>query len=290
VGWWVVNTDTPGAVRIECIIFGAGLHVTGPGNMLNLTFTAGSGDYTELAFSATQLYDTIGEIIPNVTSTNGSIIIGTSPAYIKAKCLLEGPYTAGSMTTNINGILPLSSPYNSAPFTVTSIPVNVVDWVLVELRSTFNGAAVKAQSAWLYSDGFIKSPGKPYLIFMNTNSASYFMVISHRNHLSVMSHNAVSVAGSGVPSLIDYSILTNIYGHGGVVQKDNGICTMAAGDANSDSGVYPTDRNANWRLETGQSGYKSADFNLDGSVYPNDLNGYWRINSGMASSVPLPGL
>ena len=54
---------------------------------------------------------------------------------------LEGPYNAGQMNTTINSSLPKTQPYNTSPWnyggqeSVNSIPQNVIDWVLVELRS-----------------------------------------------------------------------------------------------------------------------------------------------------------
>ena len=289
IGWWNINTSIPGSVRVECIIFGAGLYVTGPGNLLNLTFSAVSGDYTDLTFGTFELYDVSGNVIPNVNSVNESIIIGTNPAYLTAKCWLEGPFSAGMMNTSLNSMLPHTSPYSSAPATVTTIPANVVDWVLVELRSTISGTTLKAQSAFLYSDGSIKSPGKPFLIFMNTTATNYYVVISHRNHLSVMSNIAVSLVGNGTPVFYDFSLYNSIYGHGGVKQVSTGIYAMAAGDASHNNSIAPSDRNLFWRPQTGLSGYYSADFNLNGNVSPSDLNRYWRLNTGMSSSVPASG-
>lgn len=76
IGWWIVNDETPGTVQVESIIFGAGLFVSGPGNILDLTFTALSEGITSLEFIETELYDPAGLIIPDVTSIDGSIIIG----------------------------------------------------------------------------------------------------------------------------------------------------------------------------------------------------------------------
>jgi hypothetical protein len=33
VGWWLVDSNTPGIIDAECIIFGAGEYTTGPGNI-----------------------------------------------------------------------------------------------------------------------------------------------------------------------------------------------------------------------------------------------------------------
>ncbi|MCK4311664.1 MAG: hypothetical protein KAW88_02895 [Candidatus Cloacimonetes bacterium] len=79
IGWWIVDDEIPGSVRVECIIFGAGLFVTGPGNILNLTFTALSECITYLVFTETELYDPAGLIIPGVNSIDGCIIIGDQP-------------------------------------------------------------------------------------------------------------------------------------------------------------------------------------------------------------------
>ena len=59
------------------------------------------------------------------------------------RIFFEGAYSGGIMSTylNVGGLIPLSQPYNTSPWnysgteSVSSIPSNVVDWVLVELRS-----------------------------------------------------------------------------------------------------------------------------------------------------------
>lgn len=76
VGWWIVNDETPGIIQVESIIFGPGIFVTGPGNILNLTFTATSEGITSLEFIEIELYDPAGFIIPAVTSIDACIIIG----------------------------------------------------------------------------------------------------------------------------------------------------------------------------------------------------------------------
>ena len=79
IGWWIVNDEIPGNVQIECLIFGAGIFVTGPGNILNLTFTALSECITSLEFIETELFDPVGLIILDVNSIDGCIIIGNQP-------------------------------------------------------------------------------------------------------------------------------------------------------------------------------------------------------------------
>ncbi len=85
----------------------------------------------------------------NLSFINGRIII-TGSTVLNLKVFLEGPYVNDEMAPYLNapGVLPLSQPYNIAPWyyqgseSVISIPNNnIVDWILVELRETLGGAA-----------------------------------------------------------------------------------------------------------------------------------------------------
>ena len=87
------------------------------------------------------------------------------------KAYLEGPFIETEMTTFLNttGNIPTSQPYNIAPWNYNGseaanpIPnVNVVDWVLIELRETTGDAAtatpdkmIEQQAAFLLNDGSI---------------------------------------------------------------------------------------------------------------------------------------
>jgi len=79
VTWWIVDDTIPGIIDVECMIFGAGIFVTGPGDILDLTFNALSEGITSLEFIETRLSDPVGLIIPDVTSIDGCIIIGNQP-------------------------------------------------------------------------------------------------------------------------------------------------------------------------------------------------------------------
>lgn len=288
IGWWRVNTtDTPGTTRVECIIFGSGQYVTGPGNLLNLTYTATSGDFTTLHVTGIELYHyQTGLVMPDVATHDADVIIAGQVAYAKAKCWLEGPYVDGRMNAGVGGRLPLASPYAGYPQSVATIPEGAVDWALIQLRATPTGNNLYSQSVFIFSDGTIRSAGKPYLIFIGAAPGNYYLIVRHRNHLAAMSAAPMAFAGSGVPALCDLTSLDSIYGRAGMTEVAGGIYALAAGDADQDGGVYPSDRNNHWRVQTGMSGYLSADFNLDGNVFPSDLNNYWRGNSGMASQVP----
>lgn len=284
--WFVAAPEAPDRVRISSQILQGGASVFGPGDLIYITFTAIEEGFTTLEFYNFQLYDLRGHVIPDVTTNNGDVIIGPSPAYLKAKCWLQGAYSNGSMHTLQNDVIPLTSPYAADPVTVDSIPEDVVDWCLLELRSTYDGQPTVSKSAWLGSDGWLRLPDKPYLILMNSSPGPWYVVVRHRNHLAAMSSSANNFGSSGSPPILDLSDITSIYGGGGVKEVETGIVALASGDANQDGAVNPNDCNSYWRLQTGLSGYYSADFDLDGFVAPSDLNSMWRINTGLISMVP----
>ncbi|MFN9711254.1 MAG: hypothetical protein ACK55K_07600, partial [Bacteroidota bacterium] len=76
---------------------------------------------------------------------------------VTTKAFLRGAWNSstGLMNTTLNtaGIIPLNQPFNTAPFnyagteSVGSIPANVVDWVLVEVRKPATGLAPDAGSS-----------------------------------------------------------------------------------------------------------------------------------------------
>jgi len=285
--WWRVITDTLNVIVIDCIITGQA-HVDGPGNILNLIFNPISGNFTQLSVGWIRLYDMSGGYIWDVERSPGDIIIGSQVIYAKIKCWLQGPYSDGLMQTNLANMLPLTSPYSADPVSVNSIPENVVDWVLLELRSSATGPPIRSKSMWLTKDGYIHTPGISIVALLNSSPGSYYVVLRHRNHLAIMSGSAVQFISTGTPPLLDLTNSSNIYGGmTGVITVSANNVAMIAGDADQNGSIGPSDRNGAWRNQVGLGGYLSADFNLDGSVFPSDLNNCWRVNSGRASMVPI---
>jgi len=111
---------------------------------------------------------------------------------VSVKVLLEGPYSADgdSMITNLYaaGEIPLESPYIDKR-TVDTVPPNVVDWVLVELRANADSDTVAQKSFFLRKDGYVvdEDGTTTELEIENVGSGEYYIVVRHRNHLAVMS-------------------------------------------------------------------------------------------------------
>ena len=161
---------------------------------------------------------------------------------IGVKIFLGGPYSAGSMTTTVrdNGDVPFTSPYSEDPREVDGIPSDVTDWVLVELRTAVDGAAVAWKSAFLKSDGTIVDDAGDSGITMDAPAGSYFVAIYHRNHISVISDEATAF---NTETLITYDFTsgTDKYYFNQAGDLGSGNYGMFAGDANGSSFINSTD-------------------------------------------------
>lgn len=126
---------------------------------------------------------------------------------VEVKIFLQGAYDTqiDQMRIDIISNIPTTSPYSEDARTVAAIPANVVDWVLVQLRTTFDGSAVTSKSAFLHKDGrIVNDDASTGVIEMDAASGDYYIVIKHRNHLAIMSANAVSLNNS-TSTLYDFT-------------------------------------------------------------------------------------
>jgi len=207
------------------------------------------------------------------------------------RVFLEGPYVGGQMSTFLNssGFIPLNQPYNTAPWnytgteSVTTVPAN--DWVLVELRSDLTTVADR-RAAFIKNDGsLVELDGVSSIRFPNATTGDYYVVIIHRNHLSVMTAQKITISFS--PVLYDMrSNPSNVYGTNAVKDLQDGNYGMVSGDANGNGQVQNNDSETFWAVQNGQSGYKEGDYNLNGQVQNNDRETYWVPNNGRGTQVP----
>ncbi len=244
-----------------------------------------------------------GLILGSTTSQDITIIDNDLPASatVDATVLLEAAYNGTGMSTRINDHIPLAQPYTNNGHTggtASTIPVGVVDWVLVELREAASAAtatnATKVGSAagFLMSDGSIKATdGTSDLIIAlsgNTGGA-FYMVVYHRNHLPIMSASAI--AESEGKHTVDFtSSSTATYQNAAALKAlTGGRYGMIAGDADADADVDASDLTL-WRTHNGRpydySTNGTADLNLDGKINAVDRNGYQKRNNNRTSQVP----
>lgn len=222
---------------------------------------------------------------------------------VDLQVFLEGPFNGTIMNNSLSAssLLPASHPYGSAPWyyngygTVSSMPaMDIVDWVMVELRKSAAGPAwanataiVAKKAAFLKQNGHIVDlDGTSPLNFAVTNSSDLFAVVLHRNHLGIISSTALTeVAGT-----ISYNFTTassQVYnGATGFKQLVPGVWGMVSGDGNADGQVTSVDKITVWRTQTGLSGYLSGDFNMNGTVNNDDKINFWYPNTGFSSQIP----
>jgi len=117
--------------------------------------------------------------------------IDSLPVLLSVKIFLERAYdlTNNLMSLENNFEIPLTSPFLEDKRSVTSIPPNVVDWVLLELRKISSGGTLFSKSIFLNQNGNIVNDEGLDMVQLNIRKGDYYILIKHRNHLSIMSSN-----------------------------------------------------------------------------------------------------
>lgn len=228
-----------------------------------------------------------------------------STTAVQVVAFLQGPYSGGTMTItlNTNNFIPLTQPYNTAPWNYTgtesvlSIPSGVVDWVLIELRTnTADSTTVQKRACFILNNGsIVDTDGTSPVKLNKTGGTPYYIVVRHRNHLAVMSTNSLSLSSSLSGSYLtganpEYNFSTAQTQAFGTNPMSNlsGAFGLITGDGNRDGLITSTDFNVfNPRFTSGANGYEISDWNLDGSVTSTDFN-FFNPNfiTGKQSYVP----
>ena len=249
--------------------------------MVDSTISAGAAYYYRVttvdihgneSSPSAQLYS------PNALSSKASV-----------KVLLEGPYNIGTQLMNktlrTDGFL-------AAHFGSIPIPTDAVDSINIELRNASSVSASttrKFRPAWLLTDGSIRDffDTTANCVTFDTLAGNYYLVITHRNHIAIMTSTTQALNGA-VPALAyDFTIAqSQAYGSNPMKAVAGGRFAMIAGDASGNGQVATSDINTFIRPRLGQSGYQSADINLNGQIQTSDINTYARPNLGKGTQVP----
>ncbi len=204
---------------------------------------------------------------------------------------LQGPYASGTMSTALttSGFLSgQASPYDGFAAPVF-IPANTVDWVYLQLRSGVDGETVAARSVYINSDGQLTQPDGSTPVAMNAPQGSYYLVVTHRNHLEVMSSSALSFTiGSTTSYAFDAG--SKFYAQQGYADLGSGQVGLVCGDMNQDGIITTLDYVEAYNgAAAGANGYvtPAADLNFD-SVIDNDDWLLWMTSArtGAVSAVP----
>lgn len=257
-----------------------------------------------------QILYTIGEVnVAERTSATVSLSEGfINPALkirINPAVFLQGPLLNPSIAGLMNDILrednhlPTTSPYADAlevsdPSVFNSggssgtgpASDDIVDWVLVELRSDTDASNILAStSALLQRDGdVVGADGLSDVVFPVANK-SYYVSLKHRNHLGIMTASTVSL--SETPVTVDFTDANNQITNGTNAQSTfgapTGVVAMWAGDVNGngqvrylgpsndtngikDNVLDPINGNPSGSNFYPYTGYDNADINMNGQV------------------------
>lgn len=200
------------------------------------------------------------------------------------KVFIGGAYNgAGGMVTTLNAdsLIPLNSDsayssvvYGYTPGIVSAIPnANIVDWVLLELRNaetTDSSTVVAKKAAFLLNNGLVVDlDGVSPVQFSNMSAGNYYIVVRHRNHLSIMS--ALPAALNSSSTLYDFTTgESQSYGTGSVYLLGDNIYGMYEGDVNASGIITIADINPVVDV-LNATNYTSADVNLSGIVTIADI-------------------
>jgi len=233
---------------------------------------------------------------------------------VSVKTILTGPYKEadGLMSDEVKrgGYMPLEEPYSDLGYIFTGggggeeiTDLNIlmvqgdnaiVDWVVLELRSILdNTDVVYSRAALIQRDGnIVDVDGVSRVDCSAVDYGLYYIAVRHRNHLGVMSDDAIDISGLNDYDFTDESL--DIYGTDAQFEIDSGIFGMWPGNANMDDNVkYNGSSNDKNDIlgEVGlftpnnvEEGYLNEDVNMDGFV---KYNGSSNDKNTVLSSVGL---
>ncbi len=228
--------------------------------------------------------------INGCTASDDVIVSVNLCTRVSARTLLQGPYSgSGSMHKNLQGLLPNNQPFDRTPWnyggndSIDTIPANMVDWILIELRNSSDPSVIIAQQvAILLDDGNIANTDLAATVnFENVQAGDYYLSLHHRNHMPVMSANPITIPNETV---YDFGDTLNFPPYGGgsqaLIELEPGIYGMIGGDVNS-NGVLKYSGPSNDRgfvlqrifIESGSTnitttinGYFDEDIDMNGIV------------------------
>jgi len=247
-----------------------GTSVTAGG--INILYTIGEVQIAERTSATLSVSE--GFIVPQSLSIRVNPIVflqgpGTDPFAGELSLMRDNLRTANPV------LIPTTSPYDGSicdpsVFLITGTNA-IVDWIFVELRDpTDPSVVITAQSALLQRDGDVVGPDGSTSLQFSVPQSSYYIAITHRNHLGILSANPIALSPS--TTVIDMTQnLSSVFGGSlAVAQLSNGLFALISGDVIPDGQILTTDY-LDSLPEVGLSGYLTTDTNMDGQVLNTDI-------------------
>jgi hypothetical protein len=216
---------------------------------------------------------------------------------VRVKLQLEGPQAGNTMRTTLNtqGLVPMAQPFASSlsysgSESLSSLPSDVTDWVLVELRDPDKPAQViSQQAALLRKDGqLLATDGQEILTMALPGEAdlpvrSAYIVVRHPSHLTVMS--AVRLSLEQALTSWDASKSAAVHWDGTALGKNEaGRYQVPVGDVNQNGTIDSWEANM-VRNQLFEQSYQANDLNGDGEINASDMRMLLK-NTGKQISIP----
>lgn len=205
----------------------------------------------------------------------------------KIKVLLEGFYnpTNQQLNTNLkaNNLLPANEPFNTGQeIVLNDFSLDVVDWVLIELRDENDMYNVVAQKPVLVKmDGtLLEVSGTDLITFNGLTDGNFYLAVHHKSHLPVISSTPQFLGAN--PVQYDFSSEANA-AMGEEQQKlVSGKYCMISGDFDGNGIINSLDFNL-WKQEgAAVNSYSPADADGNGIINNQDFN-LWKANGSKIS-------
>ena len=254
---------------------------------------------TDLNICISSITDIVNEQGNNVLTTiTGPCLLTPNTVTVSPKIWLAGPYntTTHLMNDQLRTalLIPMTEPYTALGFShvggggaeqtnssVLAVTGNnaIVDWVMVEVRSTTAPFAVVATaSALLQRDGDVVNKNGTSAVQLQVPNGNYNISIRHRNHLGVMTLDPVAL--SATTTVVDLRTTgTSTWGTNARMTKD-GRSMLWSGNSVKDGMLKYTGTNNDRDPILGIIG---------GTVPTNTIAGYYLEDTDMSGVVKYTG-
>lgn len=204
---------------------------------------------------------------------------------VDLKIMLDGAFSGGTMSNTLNtmDLLPTTSPYGGGETVATDFfdtNTDIVDWIEFETRNATTPATIEGSGV-----GFVKTDGSVVGLdgtsnpFLKNAGTSGYVIIKHRNHLSVCTGSAITLDASVEQ---DFTSISYVAFGTNPMRNNSGTMTMWAGDTNNDGSVvyvgsttditpistevFLNPANTGFSASMPFPGYNAGDTNMDGQT------------------------
>ena len=225
------------------------------------------GDIGDPCEEESDTYNTIGE------DCECSVYI--APPKVEILVYLEGAYDA-------NNEMSTSLVENDFLLDENDNPISdegAVDWVTLTLREEcISSDGSEPIEVTLSEEGLLMKDGSVSIVIEDLEPGNYYIEINHRNHLKVTSSDLVSLPNEGNP--YDFtSSLSSVSGTEQLVEVEDGVFAMFAGDADNNGVINVSDYNAWAANPAAVNVYESYDFDCNGIINVSDYNLWFKNRS-----------